>query len=193
VVDADAAVVAGAVVGRTVPGGQAAGTPEAVAVAVPPSELAWAASTEPLSGATVVALPTLNAAFSSSTASSSSTAAGGSAGSSRVVPVGAVLTLAAPAAAAAVEVVEIGADGRSVAVHTVDVPAGSGAEQPLASAAVAVLVRPRAGAGPVVGALVLQVQDPAGPMISVLAVRSSPTGAGAQPAVRVDPRLGLRG
>ena len=178
VVDADTAVVAGAVVGRTVPGGQVAGTPAAVAVAVPPSELAWAASTEPLTGATVVALPTLTASTGSS---------------GKAVPVGAVLSLAAPAAAAAVEVVEIGADGRSVAAHTVQVAAGGGAEQPLASTAVAVLVRPRPGAGPVVGALVLQVQDPAGPMVSVLAVRSGPTGVGARPTVIVDPRLGLRG
>jgi len=174
VVDADSAVVAGALVGRTVPGGQAVGTRAALGVAVPPSELAWAASTEPLSGAAVVALPVVPGA------------------AKKPVPVSAVLSLAAPATApGSAEVVEIGADGRNLATHRLTVPTATGAEQALTSAAVAVLVRPLAGSGPLVAAVMLQVQDAAGPMVSVIPVRSGPTGLGAQPSVIADPRTGL--
>jgi hypothetical protein len=176
VVDADADVIAGALVGRTVPGGQAAGTAAAARAAVPPSDFAWAASTDPLFGPAVLALPTVPA------------------GGGKDVPVDAALSLAATGSSPGnVEVVEIGADGRTVATHTLAVPAATSLQQSLTPGIAAVLIKPVAGSGPVVAAAVLQVQDGAGPMVSVIAVRSGPTGLGRQPVVIADARTGLEG
>jgi hypothetical protein len=173
VVEADAPVVAGAVVGRTVPGGQVAGTDAAVGQTVPPSEFGWAASVEPLAGSTVVAIPQLTE-------------------NGVRTPVGAVLSVAAPAVAGSVEVVELDAGGRELATGTLVVGEASGAERALSSSVAAVRLRPLPGGGPLSAALVLSVPDAGGPMDAVLPVRPGPTGAGARPHVVSDVRVGLR-
>lgn len=174
VVEADAPVVAGAVVGRTMPGGQIAGTDAAIGVSVPPSEFGWAASVLPLAGTTLVSLPEL-------------------AETGRRAGISATLTVAAPDGAGSVEVVEIDSAGAPLGSGTLLVAAGSGEQRVLSAKAAAVRLRPVSGSGPLMAALLLQLPDPAGPMVSVLPVRPGPTGSGARPHVVADVRVGLRG
>jgi hypothetical protein len=173
-VDADLPVLASALVGRTVSGGQLAGTPAGIGRPVPPSELAWAASVEPLTGTTVIALPTLTEA-------------------ARRVAVGAVLHLGSAGRAVDVEVVEAGADGRPLAAaRIVQVPADASVDLAVPAGAAAMQLRAApGGAGGVVAAVVLQVQDAAGPMVAVLPVRPGPTGTAARPSAVADVRTGL--
>jgi len=107
------------------------------------------------------------------------------------VPLRATLSFAAAGAAGSVRVVEIGPDGRARAASTVGVPAGSGAEFTLGAGAAAVQLTPVGRAGTVAAAVVLQAQDAAGPMVSVLPVRPALTGPGVRPTVVADPRVGL--
>jgi hypothetical protein len=169
-VDSDVPVLAGALLGRTSPGGQAAGTPGAVAGAVPPSELAWAASVQPLSAESAVALPAAQAIPTA---------------------VGALLSLAAPAGAGAVQVTEIGRDGRILASVMVQVPAGATAEHSVSTAAAAILLRPATGSGPVAAAVVLQAADRSGPMVSVIPVRSGQASQPTRSVLVADARVGL--
>jgi hypothetical protein len=191
VVEADAPMVAGAVVGvvgRVVPGGETAvppavgkavppavgkAVPPAVGKAVPPAEFAWAASTEPLIGTTLVALPQLDEP-------------------DRPAVMSAVLSVVAPGRTGSVEVEELGADGSTIRVTRVLATAASGARQAISGTAAAVRLRPVAGSGPLSAALVLTVPDAAGPMVAVLPVRPGPTGSGARPHVVPDVRVGLR-
>lgn len=173
VVVADAPVVAGALVGRTVPGRQIAGTGAgAGSVVVPPAEFGWAAGVEPLAGTSLVALPEL--------------AEGG-----RRTGVRAVLSVAAPDASGSVEIVELDAGGGELGRGVLLTTAGSGAQWPVRGDAAAIRLRPVKGSGPLAAALVLTVTDAAGPMIAVLPVRPGPTGSGARPHVVSDVRVGL--
>jgi hypothetical protein len=173
VVEGDLPVVAGAVVGRTVPGGQLVGSRAVVARRVPPAEFGWAASVEPLAGTTLVALPRL-------------------AENGRRVGVRAVLSVAAVGRAGSVKVVELDAAGRTLVTGTLAASAGSGSERALSTQAAAIRLQVVPGSGSLVAALVLTVQDEAGPMVSVLPVRSGPTRSGARPQVIADARVGLR-
>ena len=173
VVEADAPVVAGAVVGRVLPGGEVAGTSAAVGRTVPPSEFAWASSVEPLVGTTLVALPELDEG-------------------DHVAVVSALLSVAAPDGPGSVRVDELAADGTTLRTTTVLATADSGARQQLSGKAAALRLRPVVGSGPLSAALVLIVSDPSGPMIAVLPVRPGPTGSGARPHVVSDVRVGLR-
>jgi hypothetical protein len=173
VVEADAPMVAGAVVGRVLAGGEVAGTPAAVGRTVPPSEFAWASSVEPLAGTTLVALPELDEG-------------------DRPAAVSALLSVAAPDGTGSLQVEELAADGTTVRTTTVLATAASGARLQLTGKAAALRLRSVAGSGPLSAALVLVVPDPSGSMIAVLPVRSGPTGAGARPHVVSDVRVGLR-
>lgn len=190
VVEADVPVVAGAVVGRTVPGGQLVGTQAAAGRVtpsaglgrvtpsagfgqiVPPAEFGWATSVEPLAGTTLVALPGLSE--------------GG-----RRTGVSAVLSVAAVDRAGSVEIDELDADGRLLVTGALLVAAGSGADRALSAQAAAIRLRPVPGGGSLVAALVLDVRDATGPMVSVLPVRPGPTSQGARPRVVADARVGL--
>jgi Family of unknown function (DUF5719) len=174
VVEADVPVLAGAVVGRTTPGGPLAGTPAGLGKTVPPSEFGWATSVEPLAGAALIALP----------------AVGESGGPASV---GTRLAIGAPGAAAAVQVTEFDDKGAAARTEPLAVAAGSTSVVTLGSGTAGVRITSAAGStSPVVAALLLQVQDAAGPMLSVLPVRPGPAGAGARPAVVADTRVGLR-
>jgi Family of unknown function (DUF5719) len=175
VVEADAPVVAGAVVGRGSAGSEAAGTAEAATLAgVPPAEFGWAASVEPGTTPALVALPSV-------TEDGSAT------------EVTATLSVTAPGRAAEVEVTQLDGRGTVLRTATLPVPAGSAAEQKLDAAAAGLRLRPAGAGAPVVAAVVLSVPDAAGPLVSVLPVRWGPAGGGSRPAVVADGRVGLRG
>jgi hypothetical protein len=175
VVDADVPILASGLLGRTEPGGQAAGTPAGVAAAVPPSELAWAPSVAPLAGRTVVAVPAVPDTETSG----------------HSVPVSATLSAAAVGKDASVLVTELGADGDTLASSTLRIDAGTAVAHVVAAGTEAVILAP--SSAPVSASLVLQAKDTAGPMITVVPVRSGPTGTGQRPVVVADPRVGLDG
>jgi hypothetical protein len=176
VVAADVPVVAGAFAGRTVAGGELAGTSLAIGKVVPPSELAWAPSTLALRGAVSVALPRLPAV-------------------NGVGPVAASLVVAAPTHQARFAVREVTAAGAIGTARVVTVAEGRSVAIPVTPGTAALLVRPPGepgSGGPVFASVVLATQDGGGPMLSVVPVRPGPAEPGAPPRVLEDPRMGLR-
>lgn len=141
VVQADVPVVAGAVIGRAVKGSELAGTPDGVAVDVPPAELAWAAATDPLATSLVPLPPAVPAR----------------------------LIVGALGRASVVKITPVASSGAFGAARLLKVPAGRTVAAALPSAAAAVLLEPLGG--PVHAAIALEVADPAGPMVSVLALQ----------------------
>ncbi len=175
VVAADVPVVAGAISGRTVAGGELAGTSLAVGRTVPPSELAWSTATLALRGAVTVALPR--------------TPRG-----SGVSPVAAELVVAAPAHAASFAVREVSTSGVVSTAREVTLEAAHSIVIPVSAGTAALLIRPpgKPGTGgPVYAAVVLSTQDEAGPMLSVLPVRPGPAEPGPAPRVVQDQGLGV--
>lgn len=199
VVEADAPVVAGAVVGRAPSAGAAAGAaspprastlgaaaaarsvgPAAVTAGRAatdatgrPSDFGWAASVEALSGATLVALPAVTENAARAT-------------------IGGVLTVAAPDGAGSFELVQLDGEGHRIETATVLlVPAGTSSRYTVSPKAAAVRLRPLDGSSTLMAAVVLQAPDPSGPMIAVLPVRPGPAGQGDRPYVVSDVRAGL--
>ncbi len=174
VVDADVPVVAGAVVGVSVAGGELAGTAEAVGRAVPPSDLAWVAAGSGLRGAVGIAVPALPPAAG-------------------VTPVRASLVLAS-VAAARLTVRQVGPDGTVAPGADVALPGGTTAVVPLDAGTAAVLVTPPGApgtGGPAYASLLLATSDRSGPMLSVVPLRPGPGIPPAPPRVVADPALGL--
>lgn len=170
VVEADEPVVAGAIVTRTVAGGEIAGTPQSVGKTVPPGDLAWAAATQPVRGTVVLAAPPPG--------------------------VSARLVLAVPAGAGeppAVELTEVASSGTPGAPRSLTLRAGRQLEVPLGADLGAVILRLTGGTSTVAvhGALTLEASDPAGSMISAVPLRPGPSDPAAPPSVVQDPRVGL--
>ena len=174
VVDADVPVVAAGLVTTTVPGGELAGTPDAVGRQVPPSELAWVASASALRGAVGIVVPALPSV-------------------SGIAPVRATLVLASPGPAR-VTVRQVGPDGVPGAGQDVALPGGTTSVIALDAGTAAVLVTPPGApgtGGPAYASLLLQTSDRSGPMLSTVPLRPGPSARPAAPAVVADPALGL--
>ncbi|MFN8079487.1 MAG: DUF5719 family protein [Kineosporiaceae bacterium] len=178
VVEADLPVVAGALLTRTLPGGELAGTAAAVGKAVPPSDLAWAGATSPVRGTVILAMPPAGIGSrlvlaSPDASPASSTAAQGS--------------------AAEVGVSELTAAGVAGPERIVSVESGHQVDVAVAATTTALVLRsiPSAGSGPIHAAMVLTAADAAGPLISVVPVRPGPTAPATPPVVVHDPGVGV--
>lgn len=195
VVDADEPVVAAAMLGRgwadagtvaaalgTPPGpGAAAGSPPGAGgaaaagtagVAGHNADFGWTAAAAPLHGTSLVALPAWP-------------------GPGGVISrLASTLVLTAPAAAGAVDLAEVGADGVVGAAQRVQVAAGHTVPVPVTDAS-ALVIRPVDGSGPVIGAVAISVGDPAGQLISVVGIRAASVRSGPAPRVDADPWLGM--
>ncbi len=169
-VSSDVPVVAGGLVGRSWPGGELAGTPAGVAAQLPPAELAWVPAGQPLTTATLLALPARPGAGTLPAPSTTLTLAG------------------ADAAAAAVQVSVLGPDPVPAPV-TLSADADRTAVLTVPPGATGLLLRP-VGGRPVLG-LVTEGADAGGPYLGVAAVPATPPQPGAVRAVE-DLRLGLR-
>lgn len=180
VVDADAPVVASALIGRSRAGSQAAGAPAAAPGTAPPAELAWAAGARALQATTAIALPAASAPVRSPGARPGA-----------VPPVTARVALAAPGSAGRVVLAEVGEDGSPGTPRAVDIPAGHSVGVDLDADSVGVLLRADSGAGPVAGALVLTSQDASGELISVQTLRPGAKNTGRAPSAVQDLRVGL--
>ena len=200
VVEGDGPVVAGALVGipaTPVTPGTDPATPVPDPAAPPPggtavgpgapSEFGWAPATASLDGPAVLALPGLPT----------------DQGADRKGDRSAVLALGATGAAVQVELTQVDGRGTVLGRRTIQVPKASTRLVTLDPAATGLLLHPQAGApaapgaagapGGLVAALVLQVRDPAGPLLSVVPVRPGPPADAARPRVVADARLGLPG
>jgi len=199
VAEADVPVVAGALVSRSVDGGEVAGTSQAVGRTVPPSELAWVTATQPLRGSTLVALPRSPAGQqgTETTGTAGTTGPTDSPKEGRSAPpaITARLVLAVSGTASApieVAVRRIGPTGVAGPERAVEVSVDRCAVVPLDAGAVGLLVRAPASRLAVHAALVLDSQDAAGPMVSVVPVLPGPPVPGPPPRVVEDDRVGLR-
>lgn len=180
VVESDVPVVAGAMVSRSVEGGELAGTPQAVGRTVPPSELAWVTATQPVRGTALVTLPR----------APETKGANGSAPPA----ITARLVLAASGAGSSpveVGVRRVGPDGVLGDEQTLRVSTDRPAISAIAPGAAGLVVRVPTSRLAVHAALVLEAQDAAGPMISVVPVRPGPPAPGPPPQLVEDPRVGL--
>ncbi len=175
VVSSDVPVAAGAVSTLTLPGGELAGTPQALGRTVPPTDLAWAPSAAPLRGAVAVAVAQFSGA---------------------ATPVTASLVLAAPTGAARVELRQVSVAARAGRASALDLADGQVAVVDLSAGTAAVLL---ATAGEVTGepdgrlvaALLLRGADDAGPLLSVVPLQPGRASTGTAPQVVEDPQLGV--
>ncbi len=173
VVTTDVPVVAAARITLTADGGELAGTPGALGRTVPPSELAWAASTGPLSGSVAIAVPRFEASSPTTTAT---------------------LLLAAPVAPARARLREVAQTGAAGAEVDLELAAGTVQLRQLPGSVAAVLIDGAGepgGGGPLVAALLLQAQDDAGPLLDVVPLLPGPPAEQPAPQVIQDDRLGI--
>lgn len=185
VVEADEPVVAGALLTRTLAGGELAGTAAAVGKTVPPSDLAWAAATSPLRGTVILATPPTGVGSRLVLTTAERSTAGADVAASSASP--------GQGSAAEVGVSEVSAAGVAGAERLVSIEAGRQVDVPISATATAVLLRSvaSAGSGSIHAAMVLTAADAAGPMISVVPVRPGPTAPVSPPVVVHDPGVGV--
>lgn len=166
VVSADVPVLAAGLVGRAAAGALAAGTSADRTGKAPPAEFGWTTAGKALGAVTLLALPAPGT-------------------------VSTQVTLTAPSRPGRVEGHAIDEHGRIGPAHLFDVAAGTTSTITVTPRSSGVLLAP-AGGAKVVAAVVVQADDPAGPMLSVLPV--SPFAGGLRTTVgRVgDLGLGLR-
>ena len=184
VVESDVPVVASALVGRTRPGGELAGTRAALGVAVPPSEFAWLPSAVPLARTVLAAVPRPE-----------QPARGGRPAAS----VSAAVVLTAPDGGAVAHVREVGAGGRVLVERDLEVASGRTVRSRLAPGTRAVLLTldPLPGGagvrGPVYGALELSSSRADGLLLAGVVLRPGAEPPAVRPRLGDDRRLGLPG
>ncbi len=173
---ADVEIVAAGMSWVTRPGGENAATAAGLGTVVPVSELAWSPAAAPLTGDVLLALP-----------SPAATAGAPALHAQLVLADRDDPDTAGPGDVVAVTLVS--ADG-GVSTRSAPVTPGRTTTVAIPDGTVAVRLAAGAAGAHLVGAVQLSATDAAGPLLTVLPLRSGPGAADPAPAVVADPRLG---